>query len=310
MKIAMVVKELAFGWSSHTEPLVKHLRRLGVEVKLFIGRGSDLITSILSTKLSRNTEFDLLHIQGSPYGSFLHKKIPVVTTVHTTLYKEKQFQSNPVIILGEKLESLTLRSSDRVIIVNEILRGELIKQYNIPNEIITHIPNAVDTLEFDLLGELNRECTVFTCGRNIPRKGFDVLIEACNKVPVQLLLAHGTLTRKELLHAYKTSMVFVCPSYYETGPITVMEAMAAKTPVICSDIPAVKELIRDNTTGLLFEPGNVQDLTRKLLHLISNSFLSKRLAENAYNHLKANYNWRVIAKETKQLYEEVLCEFY
>ena len=300
----MVVKELKFGWASHTEPLAAALRNRGVTVDLRSGNGGDLKTCRLARQLAKNRKYDLLHVQGSPYAGLIrHAKIPVVTTVHTTLWTEQRFGGSLSAKMGTRLEKRALVASNAVIIVNRILRQELQSIYRVPYQKIFHVHNAVDTDEFDKYKDVERGKFAFSCGRDIPRKGFDTLKKACQEAMFPVLVTHGELSRQQLIWEYKLATMFVCASLYETGPITVMEAMAAKCPVICSDIPAVDGLVSRGMTGLLFEPGNVKQLAQKITFLFENRGFAEALADRAYRHIKEHYNWTQVAKQTIEVYE-------
>lgn len=303
----MVVDNLKFGWATHVKPLVEHLRRNGVQTDLFSGHGNSVRTCWLVKKKACEKRYNLLHVQGSPFAGFvIQKKVPIITTVHTTLWREQQFQQNISSVIGLFLEHRSFNVTDQIIAVNKILVPELANHYHIPTSKIVSIPNGVDTSEFDSYPKIERAMFVFSCGRNIMRKGFGILKEACKKVNVPLGLAHGNLSRSQLILAYKKAIMFVCPSYYETGPITVMEAMAAKCPVICSDIESVDGLVVPFETGLLFHRGDSADLAQKIQMLLENEKLRSLLAMNAYAHVKQHYNWHEAAEKTVQVYEEVM----
>jgi len=305
MRVAMITRDLNFGLGSHVIGLVKRLRQLNVDVNVYEGF-TDLRTNFLAEKISRRDDYDLIHVQGSPYAALLWKKKPVVLTVHTTLASELKYKSGIKESFGAFFELQSLAKADKIIVVNKILGTDLIINYNVQKEKIEVITNAVDVNEFSSSVDVPRADYVFSCGRLTPRKDFETLISACGKAGVRLFLSHGALTREDLTTHYKTARVFVCSSLYETGPITVMEAMAAKCPVICSDIPAVEDLVIDGKTGLLFEPRNSDDLAEKINFLFNDSDYAKKLAKRAYIHVKKHFNWMKVAEETKKLYEEVL----
>lgn len=70
----------------------------------------------------------------------------------------------------------------------------------------------------------------------------------------------------------------VVPSlWWENSPVTIQEAYAAGVPVIASRLGALPEKVRDGVSGLLFEPGNVEDLVRVLRRTIDEPELLPRL---------------------------------
>ena len=304
MKVAMIARDLQFGIGIHTFQLTRALRNQGVEVDIYTGRGNNLETNLVPLRISDN--YDVIHIQGSPFGAFKNHNTPRVTTVHTTLIREWEFEKKIEFFFGKLFEATTFLRADKVIVVNEILRQELEEAYRVPSDKIVCVPNAVDVSEFDKFPEGNRASFVISCGRNIRRKDFPTLTWACKKAKIPLKLFHGNASRVELINAYKNASVFVCSSLYETGPITVLEAMASRCPVVCSNIPAVKDLVTDGKTGLLFKAGDVDDLVWNIQFLMEYPARREEMVETAYEHIKTKYNWENVAKKTIQVYEEVI----
>ena len=65
----------------------------------------------------------------------------------------------------------------------------------------------------------------------------------------------------------KTARFLIAPSiWYEGFPMVIAEALACGTPVICSRLGAMQEIIADGVTGLHFTPGDAEDLARKVAH--------------------------------------------
>ena len=307
MKIAMICRELSWGIGTHTRSLAKYLRHLGVDVDIRTGK-TNLGTNYLVKHLK--PKYDIIHIQGTPFGALdssgPNAKTPRVVTVHTLLKTEWKYSKKLSYLLGQIWERQTLKRADRVIIVNEILAEEL-KKYKIDLwDKLIHIPNGVDLEEFGKPYFFPRDDYVMSCGRNVKRKDFKTLERACWMINTPYKIFHGELTRDELIREYKTASMFVCTSRYETGPITVMEAMACGCPVICSAIPAVKGLIVDGVTGLLFRTGDAEDLANRISYLQVNQPFVRYLAQRAYYHILYNYNFEDIAKQTLKVYEEVI----
>lgn len=80
--------------------------------------------------------------------------------------------------------------------------------------------------------------------------------------------------------------VFVLPSLEREGtPTSILEAMNAGAAVVASDVGGVSELIEDQVTGLLVEPGNSEMLAEKIGLLLSSPALRHTLATNAQAHV-------------------------
>jgi glycosyltransferase involved in cell wall biosynthesis/peptidoglycan/xylan/chitin deacetylase (PgdA/CDA1 family) len=86
---------------------------------------------------------------------------------------------------------------------------------------------------------------------------------------------HGNLTEPEVAKKLAEADVFVLPSIVERSgdtegiPVALMEAMAAGVPVIASRLTGIPELVRDGETGLLVEPGDVDELAGKLAQVLA-----------------------------------------
>jgi len=314
MKVAFVTREPMWGVGEHTRKLTNYLANLGVRSEIFYGiqrpqKNLDVSTSFWIRKFKQLKNFDLIHVQSSPCGAFA--KIvgkPTVTTVHTTLKAELQYEKAVTSLVGLPFEKLTFLNSDKLIAVSEVVVSELVELYGYKREEIALVSNAVDTSEFDKYPDTERNSVfVMSCGRKVARKGFKYLIEACKRINVDLKIFHGELSRDELIRQYKKATIFVCPSNYESFGFTVAEAMACKCPVLCSDIPAFKGLVFGRKNGMLFEPRNVSDLSAKIALLLNDKNLREKLAQNAYQFVNVNLSWKDVAKKTLKVYEELIC---
>jgi glycosyltransferase involved in cell wall biosynthesis len=76
---------------------------------------------------------------------------------------------------------------------------------------------------------------------------------------------------------------------YETFGRVVVESYACSRPAVVSNIGGPAELVRDGETGLLFEPGNVDDLVTTLVNLLSDPSLCERMGEAARQEYEAKY---------------------
>jgi glycosyltransferase involved in cell wall biosynthesis len=166
----------------------------------------------------------------------------------------------------------------RYIALNEFCRRKFIEG-GLPADRLVVKPNFVD---FEPPPSQPREGVLFV-GRLSKEKGVDVLARASQQVPGLRIAVAGTGPEMHVLDrapqierlgaisgdAVRVRMqratALVLPSiWYENFPRTLVEAFASGLPVIASRIGALAELIEDGRTGLLFEPGNADDLARKL----------------------------------------------
>ncbi|MBN1658365.1 MAG: glycosyltransferase family 4 protein [Anaerolineae bacterium] len=91
----------------------------------------------------------------------------------------------------------------------------------------------------------------------------------------------GRVANEQVGEVLADSDVVVVPSlWYENSPVVIQEARAAGVPVVAAGHGALVEKVRDGVDGLLFTPGDVEDLRRTLKRLIDDSGLLARLREN------------------------------
>ena len=83
--------------------------------------------------------------------------------------------------------------------------------------------------------------------------------------------------------------VFCLPSVHEGLPLTILEAMAAGIPVVGSDVLGINEVIVDGSNGLLFAPGNAEELAERLILALTNQTLSNQLSSAGRDFVVQNY---------------------
>ena len=122
-----------------------------------------------------------------------------------------------------------------------------------------------------------------------------------------------------LIQLYTHAALFVCPSIYEPFGIINLEAMVCETPVVASAVGGIKEVVVDGETGLLvpldqltespFEPVNpgqfARDLAAKINLLMADPALRQKMATAGRLRAGKNFSWQSIARQTRDLYEEI-----
>jgi glycosyltransferase involved in cell wall biosynthesis len=107
----------------------------------------------------------------------------------------------------------------------------------------------------------------------------------------------GLKSRKFIYGNIKNYQLLVQPSLYEGFGLTVVEGIAAKIPVLVSDIEGPMEIIDNGRYGLFFKTGDVQECAEKLFEIINEYYTvknSNRITE-AYNYAKMNFNIDITA---------------
>jgi glycosyltransferase involved in cell wall biosynthesis len=103
----------------------------------------------------------------------------------------------------------------------------------------------------------------------------------------------------------KVADVAVFPSLYEPFGIVALEAMAARCPVVVSEVGGLAEVVRHAETGITVYPNNVESLVWGILHTLENPHWAKMRVENAYREVVEKYNWDRIAEMTVGVYKRV-----
>jgi glycosyltransferase involved in cell wall biosynthesis len=180
----------------------------------------------------------------------------------------------------------------------------------------------------------NRKVVTFS-GRLVERKGMDFLIDSWGDVAkgcpdaTLLVLGDGPLLKgmkerasglgiadsvvfqghvNRVLDFLHATDVFVLPSFQEGMPNSLLEAMASGLSVVATKIGGVVDIVKNGENGLLTEPGNARDLGEKILALLKDEELEKRLSSNALKTIESSHILDEISHEYRKLYERMLKE--
>nr|WP_315496536.1 glycosyltransferase family 4 protein [uncultured Rhodoferax sp.] len=210
----------------------------------------------------------------------------------------------------------------RYIALNEFCRGKFIEG-GLPAARIVIKPNFVD---FEPPAPAERQGFLFV-GRLSSEKGLDVLVNAHRLLEgcalrvagtgpddailrnVAGLSALGALKKEEVYQAMRGAMALVVPSiWYETFGMVAIEAFASSTPVIASNIGVLPNLVKDGETGLLFEPGNAEDLAHKMRWALANPQAMVAMGRNARKQYEAEFTAERNYQQLMAIYESAIAE--
>jgi len=118
----------------------------------------------------------------------------------------------------------------------------------------------------------------------------------------------GHISWSELIEWYRKASIFVMPSFYETFCISVIEAMVMGLPVVASNAGALPEIVEDNVTGLLFEPGDSLALADAIIRLLKDPELAKRMGAEGKKRVLRLYTPSQVAAQTLSFYTKILHE--
>jgi glycosyltransferase involved in cell wall biosynthesis len=117
----------------------------------------------------------------------------------------------------------------------------------------------------------------------------------------------GRVPSEELNKYYAASDLLVLPSTTmgEAFGIVLLEAMATQKAVIASNLPGVRTVVDDNINGLLFTPGNSNELSSKIQYLLDNEDVRRRFGRAGRKKVEDKYSWDRIGKKLEEIYDEV-----
>jgi glycosyltransferase involved in cell wall biosynthesis len=129
-------------------------------------------------------------------------------------------------------------------------------------------------------------------------KSLEQLKHLCQKLQIaKQVFFVGKKQEKALLDTYTNTAIVVIPSVWlETGPLVAYEALLMGRPLVGANAGGIKDIILHEKTGLLFERNNKTDLADKLITLLQDPNLQKRISQNQkeradaysqYTHLQA-----------------------
>jgi len=226
--------------------------------------------------------------------------------------------------------NLVVRMADLIITPSAFLRG-IVEQWGIRAGKIRVIFNAVENPFQGRIDQNHREREVITVARLMPWKGIDGLIRITGLLPddIRLIIVGdgpemaslkeqvknqglgkrvnftGKIAKDDVFKRLTRSTVFALNSRYEGFPHTVLEAMAAGTVAVATDVGGNKEVIKDGQNGLLVPVGDERGMADKITLLFQDEVLRNRLAEEALKGLN-RMSWDSIVSETENALRDVL----
>lgn len=251
------------------------------------------------------------------------------STLNPWWYKIKLFFYNQVV-------KAAANRSQRVIAVSEYTKNDLVKILNIAPEKIQVIYEGVDlpkvSVNIDnLLIKLGiRNDFLLYVGSAYPHKNLERLILAFVEVlkikkDLQLVLVgkvnyfYGRLKDlieaeklrgkvvltdylpdEELVGLYQKARAYVFPSLMEGFGLPPLEAQSHDLPVVCSDIPCLKEVLA--YSALYFAPEDVNQMAEKILLILADQALRQKLIERGRFNL-TRFSWSKMAQEVLSLYQ-------
>lgn len=278
---------------------------------------------------------DIIHYQSGgdpwvPMALLRLRHYPLVVTIHDAKRH-----------LGDDVPEVSLNATNSVItrLAQQIIvHGR--EQANVLASITRIRPEKINTIpmgSFDLYNDLSTESVpqeknvVLFFGRLRPYKGLEVLLKAAPEIAAQvpgvrfviagsgecLALQQAAAENPQWFEVYnsyieaeKVSALFqraslVVQPYLEASQSGVVPmAYRHRRPVVATRVGSIPEVVDDNVTGYLVEPGDEHGLAQAVVRLLQNDDLREKMSRQAEEKLSRDLSWESIANKTLAVYEK------
>jgi glycogen(starch) synthase len=300
--------------------------------------------------VSRTVDFDVMHIHdwlaafsGISFKHYLKK--PMVLTVHSTEVGRAQGLHSPDSFSINGIEWWSMYEANRVIVCSESMKNEICDHFNLPQDKVDVIPNAIDATKYQI--PVDREAVrqrygvgcdeklVLCVGRLVPQKGIEYFIQAIPLIAKRYPEAKfvivgegwsrdileeeaqasghnkkikftGFASDLEVIELMTSADVLVVPSIYEPFGIVALEGMATGVPVVASNVGGLSEVIEHDKTGVFVYPKNPESIAWGIDKVLSDPDHAKMLTKNAKEKLHKAYSWEAVAMKTVDVYRKVV----
>ncbi len=277
---------------------------------------------------ARRAALDVFH---APHYVVPYVATPVVVTIHDLIHLRLPYRNPLQPLYARGMMRRAVRASAAVLTVSESVRAEIEREFPSARGKVEAIPNGVlplfspepdardGTVLYDLA--LAPRGYFLYVGNDKPHKRLDLLLEAWRRVRpqmagVRLALAGGAPARYgteegvivagrvrdgDLAALYRGALALVQPSDFEGFGLPVAEAMASGTPVICADIPPLREVAAG--AGRYFARGDEAALARAMTSIRTSDPM--RLVDAGLRRAAA-FTWERAAERTLAVYRRVV----
>lgn len=275
------------------------------------------------------------------------RKYPTLLTIHTLMDQKLRMKRSFLGKIHDHiwllLENWEIKKIPFHILVSPHLKDKVIRK---GAKHLSVIPNGIDSKWFKVLDRVEVpdrtiEGKLLFVGRVMPIKGIENLIEAIAIVVKRGYSVHarivgpfedskykkelselsekldiseyieftGGLYGDKLLEEYSKASIFILPSFDESNPIVLLEAMATGKNIIATRVGGIPYLIKDRINGFLVNYGDNKKMAEIIIKILKDKEMSKLISENAKNTAKF-YQWPEIAIETYRIYKETYNNFH
>ncbi len=234
-------------------------------------------------------------------------------------------------------EKMAAQKADVCLVLSRNMKEYIDNKYGVNSVLFA---NGIDKPDYhapEIIKEkygLEKDSYILSLGRIVPEKGIHYLIDAFrkSKTDKKLIIAGGAEANKDyynqLLQAaqgderiiftgfvmgqeiqefYSNAYIFALPSNLEGMANALLEAMSYGNCCLVSDIPENTEVVKDK--AVIFEKGNVIQLTDRLQELLDNPELVNMYKKQASSYILEHYNWDLIVEQMLRIYAGDVVEY-
>jgi glycosyltransferase involved in cell wall biosynthesis len=280
--------------------------------------------------LARKEKYDIIHchfiVPGGPLAFTVSKctKIPFLITCHGSDipgYNPDRF--NLVHRVIWPAWKFLLKRCPLLVSPSQSLKILLLEKFPQANVVV--IPNGI---YLDIFKAAKKTKSILMCGRLLPRKGFQHVIQAVKQMDLDWqvnIIGDGTYTselkrcaegiktqikfwgwldrdKRDFKKLFEETTIFALPSEAENFPSVLLEAMAAGAAIITSNAGGCPEVVGD--AALFVEPRSPEQIREKLQQLTQSAELRRKLSDLALKRVR-DFSWDRIAEKYVKCYEQL-----
>ena len=210
-----------------------------------------------------------------------------INVIHNGIDKTLIYPNNDNIQLHELLNTTLTTINENTITIGQISRLHKLK------DIDTIIKAAEKLVDENLI--------FLIIGDGPEKNRLNALIKSLNLIDKVILLGSQT----NVFSWINNFDISLLSSHSEGMPNSILEYMICNKPVIASNVGGIPEIISHGETGLLFEPGNVEELAENILRLIKDNLFMKYIANNGKRSVEKHFTLDREFNDHLLIYEKV-----
>ncbi|PXY44089.1 glycosyltransferase family 4 protein [Flavobacterium hydrophilum] len=169
-------------------------------------------------------------------------------------------------------------------------------------------------LIFNKVIENNPDAKLILIGRDVPdiisgnSSTWQMMQELFSDKARQKTEYLGSVPYIEIKEKIQQATVCVFPSFAEAFPVSWLEAMAMKKPIVASNVGWAQEMIDDNKNGFLEYPADHENFAQKINNFLEDEILCHKLAQAARNKVEKYFDIHVIANQNIDFYKKIISQ--